>query len=66
MSLYKLVDIIEQQISKDEPIKILRFLVKHNIVCNENNNGIYINVTNIADDKIDLLKSLVKDIQKHT
>ena len=42
---------------------LLRFVIKHNIASNENNNGIYINVTNIADDKIDLLKRVIK---KHT
>ena len=53
MSLNELVDIIEQHLSKDEQIQILRFMIKHNIVCNGNNNGIYNNLTNIADDKID-------------
>ena len=65
MSLNELVDIIEQ-LSKEDQIQILRFMIKHDIVCNENNNGIYINLTNVAHDKIHLLEKLVKDIHKLT
>ena len=66
MFLNELVVIIKQQLFKDDKLQKLMFMIKHNIVCNENSNGFYKTVTNFADDKIDLLKSLVKDIQKRT
>ena len=65
MSLNELVDIIEQ-LSKEDQIQILRFMIKHDIVCNENNNGVYINLSNVADDKIDLLEKLVDSLKKLT
>ena len=57
-SLNELEDIIEQ-LSKNEQIQILQFIIKHSIYCNKHNNGIHINLTNFADDKTNVLKELV-------
>ena len=62
MSLKELVDIIEQ-LSKEDLIQILRFMIKHDIVCNEKNNGVYINLSNVGVDKILLLEKLVDSLK---
>ena len=54
---------IEAQ-SKDHQIEILRILVENKIQINENNNGVFVNLTKVDEDIILKIKKYLKYIKE--
>ena len=56
MDLIKIKDAIENK-SKEHQIEILRILIENQVTINENNNGIFVNLSNINTTIIDKINN---------
>jgi len=52
-----------EKLDKHNHIEIAKLLKKNNIKLSENNNGIFINLTNLSQSKIDILIDYIKHIK---
>ena len=67
IDVLKLKDTIEKQ-SKEHQIEILRIFVNNKIPVNENNNGVFINLTTVSKEILDKLQSYLTYVceQEHS
>ena len=61
--LQSIKDIIEEM-NKYQQIEILKILIKNSISVSENNNGIFINLSDLSGDIIDELEKYIEFINK--
>ena len=56
MDLLKMKDTIENK-NKEHQIEILRILIENKVMINENNNGIFVNLSNVKKEIIDKINT---------
>jgi hypothetical protein len=56
MDLLKMKDTIENK-NKEHQIEILRILIENKVMINENNNGIFVNLSNVKKEIIDKINN---------
>lgn len=61
MDLLKIKDVIEKT-SKEHQIEILRIFIENKVMVNENNNGIFVNLSNVDNNIIIKLQNYINYI----